>query len=107
MIRRRIHNFDSQRWGHSQYLSLVSQDSNGAAQYRGMVISTPVVHEGDIIEWATEYGRARILVESTEYVRDPDDMTKVVSAWMFERLNHDGAVIWSKLDVLAAATEEA
>lgn len=90
----KTHDFTRSGWGHAQYMKRHPDDPT---RYRGLVISTPIVREGDFIEWETEYGRVRLLVERTRFVRDPDDMTDVTSAVIVTRLGKSGEVLWSRV----------
>lgn len=97
----RIHDFSVNRWGHAQYLTEKFQDEKGNAEYSGLTISTPVVREGDFIEWRTAYGILCLLVEKTEFVADPADMTRVAKAVVVERRDEAGNTLWERNDVQA------
>lgn len=97
--------FDREYWGHSNMLRKTKDyDDETNPTWEGLIISTPLPRVGDCIEWPTAYGRARLTVEATTFIPDPDDMIRISRARITERLDRDGRVLWSTPALLTPPT---
>ena len=57
-------------WGHNFQVRRTEEDET----YKGWIIVSPGVSDGDMIKWTTEYGCAYALVTHVEWCVDPGDM---------------------------------